>query len=799
MTLYILKYNNYYNRLVKYENSMEAYEPYITYTLQSTNFNPADGVDTTHVFGVGEYDGTGDYLIAYDNNEIVSRWFIIDSIRTRAGQYQLTLHRDLVVDYYNVIKESPMFIEKATINSSTDPFIFNSENMTYNQILKSQTLLQDETKTPWIVGYIPRNSFTTDTKVSVQQYVDDAVADYRVSGLNNWEFWDYVRGQNTNSTTFNVMESCNYHIFTQITEGSASSNTTYRVKTTVDINGSYVSTTYKANEQAHLILDKRVSDRAKSNAITKAMVKKYATAENRARLKSYASTYSGWKTTEDEAALLETNGKILYDSEAKLFYKISVNRVDSYPINNYPIQYGSALSDLMYELLTLHFIVDTEYAITGTPYNSTFFMSFDGPYYEIKLEQLSDEISVTIAANRYKAVDSPYDIFCIPYLPTDVYVNGVKQFTTQTNAATALAQEIASKVGSAAIYDIQLLPYCPIRQVVRSINSGGIDVGSYIHSYITNSSDNPISIILWCTSSSFNFNIPFNVEFPDSVLETKIKSETEFLRLCSPNYSGIFEFNAVKNGGVQNIQVDCTYKPFSPFIHLRPNFGNLYGINPQKDSRGLICGGDFSLAQTSNAWANYELNNKNYQAMFDRQIQSMELKNSIQREQDIASAVFGSFSGAAGGAIAGSLGGPIGAAIGGVVGFGASLAGGLLDYEYNEKLRNEALDYTKDMYGYNLGNIKALPNSLSKTSALTFNNKLFPFIESYSCSEAEKEALKAKLKYNGMTVMKIATMDEFIQADPSYIKGKLIRLQGIDEDYHLVNAISGELNKGVFI
>lgn len=134
MTLYILKYNNYYNRLVKSYDNMEDYEPYVIYTLMSTNFNPNDGVDTQHLFGVGEYDGTGDYLIALDDNgEIHSRWFIIDAVRTRAGQYQVTLHRDLVVDYYNVIKQSPMFIEKATLGDG-DPLIYNTENMTFNQI-----------------------------------------------------------------------------------------------------------------------------------------------------------------------------------------------------------------------------------------------------------------------------------------------------------------------------------------------------------------------------------------------------------------------------------------------------------------------------------------------------------------------------------------------------------------------------------------------------------------------------------------------------------------------------------------
>ena len=164
MTLYILNYNNYYNRLVKREDSIDEYKKYLIYPqteigiIQSVNFNPNDHVNTQHVIGTGEYDGTGDYLIAYENNEIVSRWFIIESQRTRAGQWTLTLRRDVVVDYYNVIIESPMFIEKATLGDG-DPLIYNTENMTFNQIKQSETLLKDETNSAWIVGYMSSKPF----------------------------------------------------------------------------------------------------------------------------------------------------------------------------------------------------------------------------------------------------------------------------------------------------------------------------------------------------------------------------------------------------------------------------------------------------------------------------------------------------------------------------------------------------------------------------------------------------------------------------------------------------------------
>lgn len=80
-------------------------------------------------------------------------------------------------------------------------------------------------------------------------------------------------------------------------------------------------------------------------------------------------------------------------------------------------------------------------------------------------------------------------------------------------------------------------------------------------------------------------------------------------RLCSGNYQGVFEFSAAKSYGVTSFHIDCTFKPFNPYIHVTPNLGGLYGTNYStfKDARGLICGGDFSLAQLNNAWANYEL------------------------------------------------------------------------------------------------------------------------------------------------------------------------------------------------
>lgn len=347
------------------------------------------------------------------------------------------------------------------------------------------------------------------------------------------------------------------------------------------------------------------------------------------------------------------------------------------------------------------------------------------------------------------------------------------------------------------------MPYCPV-QYAWNDEDHYLDLAKTKYSIITDSNSKKVSAIVWCRNSNFNFNISVNLPDINDAVEKKIASQTEVYRLVSPNYSSAFQFDPYKNGGVNMIRIDCSYKPFNPYIRLAPVFNELYGYGGEYDSRGLILSGDFSISQLSNAWANYELQNKNYQAMFDRQIQNMETNNKYQRINEIANAITGAggaaLSGSMTGAMLGGLGGPagmaIGAGAGGAAGMLFSGGAGIADILINEKLRGEALDFTKDQFGYQLGNIQALPTALAKSTAITINNPLIPMLEFYDCTYREKQALRNKIKYNGMTVMAIGTMSDY---GPGYFKGKLIRLEGIADDFHIINAISSELNKGVYL
>ena len=205
-----------------------------------------------------------------------------------------------------------------------------------------------------------------------------------------------------------------------------------------------------------------------------------------------------------------------------------------------------------------------------------------------------------------------------------------------------------------------------------------------------------------------------------------------------------------------------------------------------------------SLPQLSNAWANYQLQNKNYNEMFGRQLQNMDVQNDINKQNAKWEFALAPFTGGSLGASAGAQFGKKAALVGGAIGAIGGLATAAIDYRNTIKMMEENRQYAVDMYNYNLQNIQAVPTSLTKTSALTYNTRVWPFIEYYTCTETERNALADKMKYNGMTIMKIGKLTDYLLGEDNFYKGQLIRLN-IKVDSHMAYEIYNELNKGVYL
>lgn len=813
MTIYLFQFNNYYNRVVKKYNAISDYQTNgkLVHSLNGTNFNPNDGITTSHIFNYDGAAGMPDYAVVW-NNGIESRWYITECVRTQGKQFYISLLRDVIADWYDEVCAAPCFIEKATL-SRNDPGIYNSENMSYNQIRKEIRELTDKSFSPWLVGYIPRNAFTEDKTIVIpySSGVSSVTADYRVNSIEQWAYAGQLnKPYNTSATSRKVtcvyqqpdnaypgpQELVSAYTITSngVSWGSVDSNQFESIK--FKYTGMvYGQSSYYARTVGGVLegFPNNVNDYQGIYNVMSSMIEE----EQNSEAWDYSDAFFGLSSPSIESqvgkTVLETSTNTLYTIRKK-----TVTSEKSIPITGvnggYFRDYWKAYfldSPTMSDQYGNQFKLTADsFILKGTVRETTYFLdssSIEDAYIHFKVDEIG------------KCEDSPYDIFCMPF-SSEVHIQSSINYTGDKDLALGVGSSLSAELGDGAVYDVQILPYCPLQQYLTS--SKILNARNIPKTKIVDINNELIGELFWVKNSAFNFELSYSLESDSNNIDFKIQHECDFYRLCSPNMSSVFEFKPTmfENGVVESFEVDCVYKPFNPYIHINPKFSGMYGNYSQYETRGLTLGGDFSLARTSNAWENYELNNKYYKDIFDRQVQSLELQNKYQGIQDWVNMGTGTLSGAASGALGGAMaGGGWGALAGGIAGGVGSAVGGLQDVYMNRRLREDALDLTKDQFGYNLQTIQAIPDTLTRTSCLNQNNPLVPTLEYYTCTDVEKQALRNKIKYNGMTVMRIGTINEFKKTQPSYIKGKIIRMESLGDDYHVATAIADEINQGVFI
>lgn len=814
ITLYFLSgFNNYYNRTIKMpdETNVSAYSDYIIKTDEVEKFNPNDGVMSSLTLNYWDppYDIDDaydvDYLLVSLTNpqQIDSKWFILDRRRKAEQQWELTIRRDLVSDNYDDIINAPCLIEKATL-AADSPFIFNQEDFTTNQIKQEETLLKDKSGCAWIVGYIAEKNDEDTTMTSLSAPFNyDKLADIEVDSLSDWNFYPYaditsIDGEDDDTNPDVIRHSKEYRVmFGSVTHTYVRNTVTQDVRfdTTLSGNTSYEEL-YSYTSGTSLSTASHTTSQADSlftytsNAMKRKFNEKEAATTIEDKIRDYMANPSKF-VFGNRAQVRAINGLTLKTGDNR-FYKISVSTEKKE--ETVAIKSG----DIYNKLAEVVSAVGTSY-ITGTPNTKSFTETVTYELYTITLTETNAASgTVNLPSNRYKTKDGTYDMFCMPYADVEIYKDGVKKFVQEKDVSLAAATGLARKYFGNGIYDLQLVPFCPVPYMLDE--DGKIDIGSYVVGTIEYR-EGTWGYVFFPNDTKFSINISFSIPEEDDAVEKKVKNQCEFYRLCSPNYNGVFEFNPQKNGGVSYFNVDFTYKPYSPYIHVNPDFGSLYGQDFD-DARGLLCGGDFSLPITTDAWATYELQNKNYEKTFQRQITYQEEERGVRRTQEIFSGIAGAITTGAAGVGSGLMAtkNPWGAVAGGAIGTIASGVGAYIDYQTSEKLHSMSIDYSKDLFTYSNENIKALPYSLAKTTAYTNNNKIFPFVERYDATEEEKEAFRDKLRYNGMSVGVIGKIANFQQETPSYIKGSIIRIENNQKlDYHALSELSNEIYKGVFI
>ena len=771
MNIYFLKYNNYFNRTFRRENSLIDYLAYeVGRTVDVKLFTPGDGVNTSVVVNV-DLKAAGmspDYAIVQDDQgNIESRWFVMECRQLRVNQFKVDLRRDLIVESIDsLLKCKRFWCDRGLVEDNND-LIFRPESISVNQIKTDETPIKDETKVPWIVGYLNRTVQTKEISGAL-----DITPNKIVSNISEWEYSQYIDNWFNGYTA----DDANWFALYWCQDKGGPAALMLRNVYSWDIhpdqltyNGFLYTTAF----------DKPVGYTRSGGAA----------GPSTAEVKSAFSTNTWIQQIRDRfniKSAADTKALTLLDDKyiiqvGNTFYKVhlvSDAAVYEETINNTEATELPVIDNICKN--TLNGII-----VPNSPTYNLYTIHSSGIKYKIQLETLTVKkgFKYTIPTDRPVLTDAPYDMFCMPY---DVFNNlGSKDLYIKAAVAAMATFNVGA---SAELYDVQLLPFAP------ELSTTTTDIKDI--------SDNVIGKIYWATKSSFSKTILLDKSI--GVENKKIDHICNKYRLVSPNYSGQFEFTAAANNGISGFKVDCTYLPLNPYIRVAPLFGGLYG-REFGDARGLICGGDFSLPVVNSAWVSYQQNNKTYQATFDRSIANLEFTNDIGRQMDRLGAFVGTFQGAASGGATGATFGPWGAAIGAGVGAAGSLAGGIADINLNEQMRQEQMSYIKDQQRLNLAAIQAQPYSLSKTTAFTANNKIFPILEFYTCSKKEKEAVVSYLVNNSFNIGSIIDFKSILitswsannKAARKWIQGHPIEID-TGEDYHYSAELGRELAQGYY-
>ena len=435
--------------------------------------------------------------------------------------------------------------------------------------------------------------------------------------------------------------------------------------------------------------------------------------------------------------------------------------------------------------------------------------------------------------NTWETSDVPYDIYGIPFKSSWIsnVANEIIKYKVLNCDGTDISSCKTYNTDGASVlnifnlfcllgvyaYDLQIIPF-------TSINNNNIyNSGEYlmckltytalpsafydtdfqvptIVSYGVNDDEVYTIPLVNIPLSTFNFKME-NVGFGGGYTKPEQFKQLQAykFRLVSPDYSSATELDITMNAtyqtdrliaGYPDFNIHCKLQPIQPYIYVEPIYKGLNGTN-YLDTRGMLCNYNFSITQTSNKWAEFLLNNKNYLNTFNQEVKNLEIK----KTQSIIGGAVNVLGTTAGGAGAGAMVGGVGGAVaGGVAGF----VTGVYNMGENIYNSNRAIGNYKRSFKWSCENIQAMPNTLNKVSTIVNSNKIFPIIESYQSLSKERTNFDNYLKLNGMTINMVGKIEDYYDSTYNYIEGIMIKFPSCSCTADMLNEINKELEAGLF-
>lgn len=304
------------------------------------------------------------------------------------------------------------------------------------------------------------------------------------------------------------------------------------------------------------------------------------------------------------------------------------------------------------------------------------------------------------------------------------------------------------------ILDIQYLPF----SIAENANS----------EFVVNSTDKLVAEFL--SEDDYTY-------FTNLTDLTDINKETDTIKIVSPSRASQYLFRPYDNDGNMEFTTKITLKPYTSSIYVRPSTKGLLQRD-WDDKDCLIIQEDFSLTNVSSQWTNYIYQNRTYLNAFERQLQGREYERSWERrvEQERAKSDewnARNISAQKAQTYTGNI--PIISGIAGAIGTAWAddkyMAAAALDREYNEALYQEGISLSRDLFSYQLENIKSQPLIPSKVTTIDCKFLDGVYLEFYSTNQTELNAIAGFYANNGNRIDDYGTFYDYWGP---FVRGRII-------------------------
>ena len=808
----------YYNPDFKYTNrkiiTITNKDNEMRTEINVAHLDTPDTINGHIIYNLGAISTLPTYLLDTDTDR---RYFITGYTQLSGVKYQLSLLRDIISENPNLWAQETAYISSGT---ATDYNKYKRWDLPYTNTKVKEERLNINGKSSFFVYYVNTQTLTdnvlseADLKISYTSIPGITGYDYNVANIAELDNSQLINYTGNNVGAINMVKDVNVSFnwvgdipYTKISgrhlEGPYATGKWYKYKMTYNLEEP------AENSFSYSILDSEGKDPSyyvdADNALTgnvlyipmrlKNMVyglqsldgffnnygnSKY---DMRDQLKAVMTSFFSSLNPQSQDAVSSVDkyvGKIIYNAADGKVYTVDKSTSDYQLGGNLNKNYYTAFVNTIKNIsFPYYFIKEGNSTINyGADDIKGYgnFISYTANQsiirYTLRELGVATKFNFNFKANTRKLPRS--SVRCVNIVSDDTE-NGISDSDIAQTLMLAQTNAINSATDTGKILDVQFLPFSMATATNENFKIN----------------DTPIKA-MFLDADDFEFT----TDLEDL---TSINKECDTIKIVSPSRASQYLFRPYNNDGIMEFKTKITLRPYNSIIYVRPSTKGLL-IYDYDDKDCLVISEDFSLTSVTSEWANYVYNNRNYNDVFERQIQGREFERAWERRVEDAQKksdewTSRNISAQKASVYTGNL--PIISSVTGAIGTAFQdqtyLQMAQIDRQYNEALYQEGIQISRDLFNLQLENIQSQPLVPSKIT--TLDAKLLPgvYLEYYSTNPTELQAIKDFYRFNGNRIDAYGTFNQYWGW---FVRGKIIMSQFYTQPE--IDELNRRLSMGIF-